>query len=134
MGFNPGSPGSRPGPKAGAKPLRHPGIPQQIINTQDGKCGGIDSPSGEVRGLKDSLTIRWSLLMTLPHDSPCGFLPLTELAATTQEACFCRHCLAYPFQQPALHAPLGGSLEYAQSSYYHPEYLSWQKEKGNRVF
>ena len=28
MGFNPGSPGSRPGPKAGAKPLRHPGIPE----------------------------------------------------------------------------------------------------------
>ena len=26
-GFDPGSPGSRPGPKAGAKPLRHPGIP-----------------------------------------------------------------------------------------------------------
>ena len=27
MGFNPGSPGSHPRPKAGAKPLRHPGIP-----------------------------------------------------------------------------------------------------------
>ena len=27
MGFDPGSPGSRPGPKVGAKPLRHPGIP-----------------------------------------------------------------------------------------------------------
>ena len=27
VGFNPRSPGSRPGPKAGAKPLRHPGIP-----------------------------------------------------------------------------------------------------------
>ena len=27
MGFDPGSPGSRPGPKAGVKPLRHPGIP-----------------------------------------------------------------------------------------------------------
>ena len=27
VGFNPGSPGSRPEPKAGAKPLRHPGIP-----------------------------------------------------------------------------------------------------------
>ena len=25
VGFDPGSPGSRPGPKAGAKPLRHPG-------------------------------------------------------------------------------------------------------------
>ena len=27
VGFDPASPGSRPGPKAGAKPLRHPGIP-----------------------------------------------------------------------------------------------------------
>ena len=31
MGFDPGSPGSRPGPKAGAKPLRHPGILTTII-------------------------------------------------------------------------------------------------------
>ena len=28
VGFDPESPGSRPGPKAGAKPLRHPGIPE----------------------------------------------------------------------------------------------------------
>uniref|UniRef100_A0A8P0NN95 Neurofascin n=1 Tax=Canis lupus familiaris TaxID=9615 RepID=A0A8P0NN95_CANLF len=28
VGFDPGSPGSRPGPKAGAKPLRHAGIPE----------------------------------------------------------------------------------------------------------
>ena len=27
VGFDPRSPGSRPGPKAGVKPLRHPGIP-----------------------------------------------------------------------------------------------------------
>ena len=27
MGLNPGTPGSRPGPKADAKPLSHPGIP-----------------------------------------------------------------------------------------------------------
>ena len=27
MGFDPRSSGSRPGPKAGTKPLRHPGIP-----------------------------------------------------------------------------------------------------------
>ena len=27
VGFDPGSPGSCPGPKAGAKPLHHPGIP-----------------------------------------------------------------------------------------------------------
>ena len=31
VGFDPGSPGSRPGPKAGAKPLRHPGIPRYSI-------------------------------------------------------------------------------------------------------
>uniref|UniRef100_A0A8C0R3P0 KRAB domain-containing protein n=1 Tax=Canis lupus dingo TaxID=286419 RepID=A0A8C0R3P0_CANLU len=28
VGLDPGSLGSRPGPKAGAKPLRHPGIPR----------------------------------------------------------------------------------------------------------
>ena len=27
VGFDPGSPGSQHGPKAGAKPLHHPGIP-----------------------------------------------------------------------------------------------------------
>ena len=31
VGFDPGSPGSCPGPKAGAKPLRHPGIPKNHI-------------------------------------------------------------------------------------------------------
>ena len=31
VGFEPGSPGSRPGPKAGAKPLCHPGIPTQKL-------------------------------------------------------------------------------------------------------
>ncbi|CAK7302308.1 hypothetical protein VULLAG_LOCUS9583 [Vulpes lagopus] len=33
MGLDPGSPGSRPGPKAGAKPLRHPGIPAEDFKT-----------------------------------------------------------------------------------------------------
>ena len=31
VGFDPGSPGSRPGPKAGAKPLHHPGIPRCLF-------------------------------------------------------------------------------------------------------
>ena len=30
VGLDPGSPGSRPGPKTGAKPLRHPGIPHPV--------------------------------------------------------------------------------------------------------
>ena len=35
VGFDPGSPGSRPGPKAGAKPLRHPGIPPMFFFIPD---------------------------------------------------------------------------------------------------
>ena len=31
VGFGPGSPGSRPGPKAGAKLLRHPGMPASLF-------------------------------------------------------------------------------------------------------
>ena len=31
VGFDPGSPGSRPGPKAGTKPLRHSGIPKKYL-------------------------------------------------------------------------------------------------------
>ena len=31
MGFDPRSPGSRPGPKAGAKLLHHPGIPFSLV-------------------------------------------------------------------------------------------------------
>ena len=31
VGLDPGSTGSCPGPKAGAKPLRHPGIPHPLI-------------------------------------------------------------------------------------------------------
>ena len=31
VGFDPRSPGSSPGPKAGAKPLRHPGIPKHSL-------------------------------------------------------------------------------------------------------
>ena len=31
VGLDPGSPGSRPGPKAGDKPLRHPGIPFKLF-------------------------------------------------------------------------------------------------------
>ena len=33
VGFDPRSPGSCPGPKAGAKPLRHPGIPDSFSLT-----------------------------------------------------------------------------------------------------
>ena len=31
VGLDPGNPASRPEPKAGAKPLSHPGIPQLIL-------------------------------------------------------------------------------------------------------
>ena len=44
VGFDHGSPGSRPGPKAGAKTLRHPGIPRSRPFRSEGylqaRCGG----------------------------------------------------------------------------------------------
>ena len=43
MGFDPGSPGSRPGPKAGAKLLRHPGIPSPVLNISSPHPVGSDS-------------------------------------------------------------------------------------------
>ena len=46
VGFNPGSPGSRPGPKAGAKPLSHPGIPGACF--MERKSGWDWSEAGEV--------------------------------------------------------------------------------------
>ena len=39
-GLDPGTPGSRPGPKAGAKSLRHPGIPASEFLT------GFQGPAG----------------------------------------------------------------------------------------
>ncbi|XP_048956054.1 myeloid leukemia factor 1 isoform X2 [Canis lupus dingo] len=40
VGLDPGSPGSCPGPKAGAKPLRHPGIPILVnLNVNDVTSG-----------------------------------------------------------------------------------------------
>ncbi|CAK7292683.1 hypothetical protein VULLAG_LOCUS2793 [Vulpes lagopus] len=39
VGLDPGSPGSRPGPKAGAKPLRHPGDPTHRLST-DSRVSG----------------------------------------------------------------------------------------------
>ena len=43
VGFDPGSPGSRPGPKAGAKPLHHPGIPNKnnLKNKNSYECTSI---------------------------------------------------------------------------------------------
>ena len=33
VGLHPGSPGAHPGPKAGTKPLSHPGIPPRVFKT-----------------------------------------------------------------------------------------------------
>ena len=37
VGLDPGAPGSHPGPKAGAKPLSHPGIPIILFPSYFGK-------------------------------------------------------------------------------------------------
>ena len=44
VGFDPGSPGSRAGSKAGAKLLRHPGIPgrERILSRLHAQHGALD--------------------------------------------------------------------------------------------
>ena len=41
VGLDPRTPGSCPGPKAGAKPLSHPGIPKWIISIWERKSPAL---------------------------------------------------------------------------------------------
>ena len=52
MGFDPGSPGLRPGPKAGAKPLRHPVIPEYTFLSS---AHGTFSRTDHIIGHKSAL-------------------------------------------------------------------------------
>ena len=56
VGIDPGSPGSRPGPKADAKPLRHPGIPVFIFKREreHTHVGGKTEGEGERESQADS--------------------------------------------------------------------------------
>ena len=54
VGFDPGSPGSRPGPKAGAKPLRHPGIPKLVVLFPSVTLAGIQQT--DVQGYSLNVT------------------------------------------------------------------------------
>ena len=50
VGFDPGSPGSCPGPKAGAKPLRHPGIPVFLFES-------LSEPTSSLRTGNDAYSL-----------------------------------------------------------------------------
>ena len=53
VGFDPGSPGSCPGPKAGAEPLHHPGIPHFILITPyEGTLIPTSQPKNRTREFK----------------------------------------------------------------------------------
>ena len=67
VGFDPGSPGSRPGPKAGAKPLRHPGIPKSAFLIPSGPCESYEGSSLSLDLL--SQADRQDLSFTSPSDT-----------------------------------------------------------------
>ena len=46
VGLDPGTPGSRPGPKAGVKPLSHPGIPRTCFLSRGSRAGTGRQPEG----------------------------------------------------------------------------------------
>ena len=76
VGFDPRSPGSCPGPKAGAKPLSHPGIPSSHIL--------------DLLLLQHNLTYPvWSVLRSQAKSiwsPPSFFLPLKVIAEELRRA------------------------------------------------
>ena len=70
VGLDPRSPGSHPGPKAGAKLLRHPGIPIHQIFIVVSSCG-----AGIALGTGDGVVSRWDKVpdkgeeLTCPQES-----------------------------------------------------------------
>ena len=68
-GFDPRSPGSRPGPKSGAKPLRHPGIPPILFKQKNS-------------------TIQTALLCTLLFPPHLFYLGNNILSVHRQLLCF----------------------------------------------
>ena len=64
VGFNPGSPGSHPGPKAGAKPLRHPGIPWADVSSM--------LPNATLSNLPESPRFQFTDCSVI--DSTCTYL------------------------------------------------------------
>ena len=77
VGFDPGSPGSRPGPKAGTKPLRHPGIPFKMnLN-----CPSPRNPPGLSQGE-----------FTTPSSGPeCPFGSTRQSLLNTLPVYLCTH-------------------------------------------
>ena len=81
VGLDPGSAGSRPGPKAGAKPLRYPGIPVSLFLPGDPTSWRFVGPTPPL----GALLYRYTEPVLLPLSSsglccgqqwgPGGFLP-----------------------------------------------------------
>ena len=61
VGLDPGSPGSRPGPKAGAKPLSPPGIPELFFLHGVSSDWALTCLAWCVGGRKCDLTSGWSV-------------------------------------------------------------------------
>uniref|UniRef100_A0A8C0PLG9 Ubiquitin-like domain-containing protein n=1 Tax=Canis lupus familiaris TaxID=9615 RepID=A0A8C0PLG9_CANLF len=69
VGFDPGSPGSRPGPKAGAKPLRHPGIPHLTSYKKESILHLVLCLRGGMQIFMKTLTVKTIILEVEPRDT-----------------------------------------------------------------
>ena len=114
-GLDPGTPGSRPGPKAGAKPLSHPGIPFILIYMPLNILGrGSKVPQGS----KPDLGLVLSLGVLRPDQlmGPPGQMVEREGALTGREVGRAGESPGEPHPRghgdsnPAVDAPVSGSL------------------------
>ena len=108
VGFNPGSPGSCPGPKAGAKPLRHPGIPCRCVFYWSDQWVQVSDLILKARRIwyANRLSV---VILCFHSQSPLSLrfpLWLSECSSSTiQRICFSGHHLPEPyFYDPLLWA------------------------------
>ena len=81
VGFDPGSPGSRPGPKSGAKPLCHPGTHFSAFLTpprkKSKKDGGLQK--GRPQNTRSHMCLlTWDRMQPLPHHFQSTSAVLTQ--------------------------------------------------------
>ncbi|CAD7675681.1 unnamed protein product [Nyctereutes procyonoides] len=109
VGFDPGSPGSHPGPKAGAKPLRHPGIPaRDIFNKGYGLglvkldvktklcsgCGNLNKQNTD-NTLGTEITTEDQISQDLKLTFDTTFSPNTEKKSSKIKSSYKRECINF---------------------------------------
>ena len=121
VGLDPWTPGSRPGPKAGAKPLSHPGTPwiwffkEFLFSTISKKIQKIQKKSKDFSG---SLRFPVHLLPLHRHSLPFIIFPMTNF--TMKHITQSLQYLEFPLAV-VLSNGVNTCIKHVPNTYYHTE-------------